>query len=78
MIEYTETDMNAGAGQDAAWRYFQEISRLPRLTVEQEQELGQRIAAGDQAALQAMVEANLRLVVSVAKHYRHEGLSLLI
>jgi RNA polymerase primary sigma factor len=66
-----------GAGDEATLLYLAEISRLPRLTVEQEQDLGRRIAAGDDAAVRLMVEANLRLVVSVAKRYRHEGLSFL-
>jgi RNA polymerase primary sigma factor len=57
--------------------YLHDISRLPRLTPEQELELGERIANGDEDALRIMVESNLRLVVSVAKRYRNEGLSLL-
>src|SRR5579871_4534158 len=57
--------------------YLHEISRLPRLTPEQEIQLGERIANGDEEALRIMVESNLRLVVSVAKRYRNEGLALL-
>src|SRR5579871_5913334 len=57
--------------------YLHEISRLPRLTPEQEIQLGERIANGDEEALRIMVESNLRLVVSVAKRYRNVGLSLL-
>ncbi len=62
---------------DGTMIYLNDISRLPRLTPEQEIELGRRIAQGDEAALRRMVEANLRLVVSVAKRYHNEGLSLL-
>src|SRR5260370_19524079 len=58
-------------------RYLYEINRLPRLTPEQELELGERIANGDEEALRIMVESNLRLVISVAKRYRNECLSLL-
>jgi RNA polymerase primary sigma factor len=58
-------------------RYLREISKIPRLTPGQELELGRRIADGDSHALCRMVEANLRLVVSVAKRYRNEHLSLL-
>jgi len=63
--------------EDSTTIYLNDISHVSRLTPDQEIELGRRIAAGDDDALQQMVEANLRLVVSVAKRYRHEGLSLL-
>jgi RNA polymerase primary sigma factor len=63
--------------EDSTLRYLHEITRLPRLTPKQELELGQLIAQGDDEALRIMVERNLRLVVSVAKRYRREGLSLL-
>jgi RNA polymerase primary sigma factor len=63
--------------EDSTMLYLHDISRLPRLTPEQELALGQRIAQGDDEALRIMVESNLRLVVSVAKRYRNEGLSLL-
>ncbi len=49
--------------------YLREIARTPLLTREQEQELGRRILKGDQAARDALVTANLRFVVSVAKGY---------
>ncbi len=62
---------------DSTSRYLREISTVQRLTPDQERELGRRIAAGDEQALHRMVEANLRLVVSVAKRYRNEHLSLL-
>jgi RNA polymerase primary sigma factor len=63
--------------EDSTMLYLHDISRLPRLTPEQELELGERIANGDEEALRIMVESNLRLVVSVAKRYRNEGLTLL-
>src|SRR5690349_852652 len=62
---------------DGTMIYLNDISHVSRLTPEEEIELGRRIAQGDDVALRRMVEANLRLVVSVAKRYRHEGLSLL-
>jgi RNA polymerase primary sigma factor len=58
-------------------RYLREISRIPKLTAEEEVELGRAIQSGDQKALTHMVEANLRFVVSFAKRYRGAGLSFL-
>jgi RNA polymerase primary sigma factor len=57
--------------------YIREISKIPRLTPEQEKELGRRIQQGDEKALRKMVEGNLRFVVSYAKRYRGMGLSYL-
>jgi RNA polymerase primary sigma factor len=67
----------AAQPDDGTMLYLQDISRLPLLTSQQELALGERIAQGDEEALRIMVESNLRLVVSVAKRYRNEGLSLL-
>jgi len=72
-----DTSKNTGYAEDGTLLYLREISRTPRLTPQQELELGERIAGGDEEALRIMVESNLRLVVSVAKRYRNEGLSLL-
>ena len=62
---------------DPVRMYLKEIGTIPLLTAEQEQELGQRIDAGDESARQKLVEANLRLVVSVAKRYVGRGLQFL-
>jgi len=56
-------------------RYFQEINKYPMITSEEEVELTIRIRAGDQAALEKLVLANLRFVISVAKQYQYKGLS---
>ena len=56
--------------------YLKEISRIPLLTRELEQEVARRVRAGDAAAKQRMVEANLRLVVQVARRYFNRGLPL--
>ncbi len=62
---------------DSTMMYLNEISHVARLTPEEEFELGRRIAGSDDEALRRMIEANLRLVIAVAKRYRHEGLALL-
>lgn len=57
-------------------KYLQEIGKVSLISGEMEVELTQRIKLGDQAALDKMVKANLRFVVSVAKQYQHKGLTL--
>ncbi len=57
-------------------KYLQEISREELITAEEEVELAQRIRNGDNEALQKLARANLRFVVSVAKQYQNQGLSL--
>ena len=57
-------------------KYLQEIGREDLITVEEEVELAQRIRKGDRAALEKLTRANLRFVVSVAKQYQNQGLSL--
>ena len=56
--------------------YLREISRIPLLAREQEVELARKIRAGDEAAKERLVEANLRLVVQVARRYINRGLPL--
>jgi RNA polymerase primary sigma factor len=57
-------------------KYLQEIGKEDLITVEEEVELAQRIKKGDQVALEKLTRANLRFVVSVAKQYQNQGLSL--
>lgn len=57
-------------------KYLQEIGREELISVEEEVELAQRIRKGDRVALEKLTRANLRFVVSVAKQYQNQGLSL--
>ena len=57
-------------------KYLQEIGRVDLLTPDEEVDLAKRIRAGDQLALEKLTKANLRFVVSVAKQYQNQGLSL--
>jgi RNA polymerase primary sigma factor len=57
-------------------KYLQEIGKVDLITADEEVELAQRIKAGDQLALEELTKANLRFVVSVAKQYQNQGLTL--
>src|SRR5687768_3021653 len=57
-------------------KYLQDISKIDMMNPEEETRLAAKARAGDQAALERMTEANLRFVVSVAKQYQNQGLSL--
>ena len=65
-----------GSG-DPIREYLKEIGSIPLLSAEEETELAKRKAQGDTAAAKQLVEANLRLVVSIAKHYTGRGMSFL-
>ena len=62
---------------DALQLFLKDIGKVPLLTAAQEVELAKRIERGDQGAKRKMVESNLRLVVSIAKNYRNQGLPFL-
>jgi RNA polymerase primary sigma factor len=62
---------------DALQLFLKDIGKVPLLTAAQEVELAKRIERGDHGAKQKMVESNLRLVVSIAKNYRNQGLPFL-
>ena len=68
---------NLRLGEEDVSQYLQEIRQFPRLTAEEEKALALRCAAGDADAIRAMVNANLRLVVSIAKDYAGRGVPLL-
>jgi RNA polymerase primary sigma factor len=73
----SEPEADAEITTDALQLFLKDIGRVPLLTAAQEVELAKRIERGDHGAKQAMVEANLRLVVSIAKRYRNQGLPFL-
>ena len=62
---------------DDLHQYLNEIRGIPRLTPEQERDLAKRCAAGDEAAIRQMVNANLRLVVYIAREYAGRGVALM-
>ena len=57
-------------------KYLQEIGKVDLITADEEVELAQKIRAGDRVALEKLIKANLRFVVSVSKQYQNQGLSL--
>lgn len=57
-------------------KYFNEVSKIPMLTSEQENELAKQASTGDEVALDKIVKSNLRFVISVAKQYQNRGLPL--
>jgi RNA polymerase primary sigma factor len=71
------TTAGASLSPDSLQAFLRDIGKVDLLTAAQEVELAKRIERGDQGAKQEMVEANLRLVVSIAKRYRNQGLPFL-
>ena len=72
-----EESAEEGTTTDPVRMYLKEIGKIPLLSAEEEIELAKRISEGDEEAKKRMIEANLRLVVSVAKHYLGRGMQLL-
>ena len=75
-LEITVDNVDAFA-DDSVRLYLREIGKIPLLTQEEEQELAQKAAKGNKKAKDKMVEANMRLVVSIAKRYSGRGLDFL-
>ncbi len=73
----TEAVSDSMSVNDPVRMYLKEIGKIPLLTAEEEQETARRLAEGDEDAHRRMVEANLRLVVSIAKRYVGRGLPFL-
>ena len=73
----TLTKTHSAASEDRSLDlYLQEIGNVPLLMAEEETELARSVRAGDQKALEKLTSSNLRFVVSVAKQYQNQGLSL--
>ena len=75
-LEITAENVDVFA-DDSVRLYLREIGKIPLLTQEEEQELALKVVEGDKKAKDKMVEANMRLVVSIAKRYSGRGLDLL-
>lgn len=73
----TQIYMDDDVADDSVRLYLREIGKIPLLNAQQELELAQRVVAGDKDAKDKMAEANMRLVVSIAKRYVGRGLDLL-
>ena len=79
-IELDKIDLSVPEGvsiEDPVRMYLKEIGKVPLLSAEEEIELAKRMEKGDEAAKKRLAEANLRLVVSIAKRYVGRGLSLI-
>jgi RNA polymerase primary sigma factor len=76
-LDDEEVEEHNSEVENAIRQYLAEIGRFPLLKSEQELEIAQRAAQGDLRAQQRLAEANLRLVVSIAKRYNNQGISLL-
>ena len=76
-IAETEAMADTFSTDDPVRMYLKEIGKVPLLTPEEEQELAKRMAEGDEEAKRRMAEANLRLVVSIAKRYVGRGMLFL-
>src|SRR5579862_7885748 len=75
--ESREGTKRASAGDDSVQLYLRAIGRIKLLTAREEIDLARRIAKGDKIAKKRLIQANLRLVVSVAKKYQGRGLPFL-
>ncbi len=76
-IDLSEKVIMDDIADDSVRLYLREIGKIPLLTAEEELALAQRVVAGDKKAKDEMAEANMRLVVSIAKRYVGRGLDLL-
>jgi RNA polymerase primary sigma factor len=76
VVEADAGDLSSLAQSDSLRLYLREISRIPLLSAQRELELARRVEVNDREARNQLIEANLRLVVSIAKRYVGQGLAL--
>ena len=77
-VDLDAIDLLEGVGtEDPVRMYLKEIGTVPLLTADEEMELAKKKAQGDESAKERLIEANLRLVVSIAKRYTGRGMSFL-
>ncbi len=80
-LDYTDEDIDYSADgisvDDPVKVHLKEIGRIPLLSTEEEIQLAEKITSGDESARDRLIEANLRLVVSIAKHYVGRGMPFL-
>ncbi len=76
-LEFPSDSDKSAQLDDPVKIHLREIGKIPLLTTEEEAQLADRIAAGDEAARDRLITANMRLVVSIAKHYGGRGMPLL-
>ncbi len=79
-LDFTDDDDYGSDGiavDDPVKIHLKEIGRIPLLTTEEEIQLAEKISSGDDSARERLIEANLRLVVSIAKHYVGRGMPFL-
>lgn len=77
MTDLLEKEIPLSSGEEDVSQFLSEIRRYPRLSAEEERELARRCTQGDEEAIRQMVNANLRLVVSIAREYSGRGVALL-
>ncbi|WIG60572.1 MAG: RNA polymerase sigma factor RpoD [Ktedonobacterales bacterium] len=76
IVDADTSDMSALASSDSLRLYLREISRIPLLSAQSELEVARRVARNEREARNQLIEANLRLVVSIAKRYAGQGLQM--